>query len=424
MKEIPHIRRAVGRVTAPPSKSYTARALLLGAMSEGDTTLRNALDSDDSRFMLEAIRKIGFAVRGSLGREVTIGPRVSMSANEVELFVGNAGTAMRFLTGFLAFTPGRFILTGESRMLERPIGDLVDALISVGAEIEYAGEEGFPPLRIRGRRMRGGFEVRIAGNVSSQFVSSLMLVAPTLPGGVTLRVEALASRPYVEMTADILRAFGAAVEEPSPNVFQVGSSPLARDVYEVEGDYSSASYWLAAAAATAGEVSVAGLVADSAQGDRGFLSILESLGCTVRWSEGEVTLVGPALLAGGRFDCNRTPDIVPTLAAIAPFANAPVEIVNIANLRVKESDRIASVAEELRKLGASVAESSDSMTIAPGFSAEPAVIDSHNDHRIAMSFAIAGLRRGGVTIADELVVAKSYPRFWRTLEELVATSER
>jgi 3-phosphoshikimate 1-carboxyvinyltransferase len=420
MKTIPKLTSVRGSVAAPPSKSYTNRAILLAAMAVGDTTIANPLDSDDSRYMLDAIRKIGFDVRGSLTNEITIGERVGISANEVRLHVGNAGTAMRFLTGFLSFTPGRFILEGDSRMHERPIGDLVDALMRIGGEIEYLEREGYPPIQIRGKKMRGGFDLEISGETSSQFVSALMMAGTSLSDGMTLRVRSLASRPYLEITRDILRAFGARVEEKETNVYVVPAATLRAERYEVEGDFSSASYWFAAAAPTRGEVTVRTLKLGSAQGDRMFIDVLEKMGCRAEWSPTAVTMRGPIRLRGGVFDCNDIPDIVPTLAAIAPLAESPVEIVNVANLRVKESDRISAVAEELRKLGAHVDELSDGMVVHPGWNDAPATIDPHGDHRLAMAFAIAGLARGNVSIENEQVVSKSYSRFWRDLDELVA----
>ncbi|HEX9161484.1 MAG TPA: 3-phosphoshikimate 1-carboxyvinyltransferase [Thermoanaerobaculia bacterium] len=436
-------------VTAPPSKSYSVRALLLAAMAEDTTTIVNCLDADDTRYALEALRAIGFDVSGSIARELYIGERKTMSANEVPIFIGNAGTAMRFLTGWLAFTPGRFLLQGEERMHNRPIGDLVDVLLAIGAEVEYVDKEGYPPLRIRGKRMRGGFDVTISAETSSQFVSALMLGGATLPDGITLHVSSLASGPYIDITADILETFGARVER-SGNTIRVRAGKLMRSDYRVEGDYSSASYWFAAAAATHGTMRVRGLANPTAQGDAGFLDILAKMGCAVRVipsaAEREesgrransprpdsspslrlgmtVEVTGAEQLRGGTFDCNATPDIVPTLAAIAPLASAPVEITNVANLRVKESDRLAAVSAELRRLGATVDERADSLLIQPGWSAAPATIDTHNDHRIAMSFAISGLARGNVSIGDERVVSKSYPRFWKTLDEIIAGAVR
>src|SRR5713226_3061815 len=419
MKPIPKIGPVDATVTAPPSKSYSVRALLLAAMSEGTTTITNCLDADDPRYALEAIRTIGFDVSGSFKEGVRIGERKSMSANEVPIFVGNAGTTMRFLTGWLAFTPGRFILQGEQRMHERPIGDLVDVLLSIGGEVEYVANEGYPPLRIRGKRMRGGFDVTISAETSSQFASSLLMAGATLPDGITIRLTSVASAPYLDITADILRSFGADVTK-NGKVFRVLGGRLQREDYRVEGDYSSASYWFAAAAATRGEVRVRGLAHPSAQGDARFLDILEAMGCSV--TRGEDIVVSGGSLRGGTFDCNATPDIVPTLAAIAPLASQPVEITNVANLRVKESDRIATVTSELRKLGVQVEEKPDGLRIEPGWPDGPATVETHNDHRIAMAFAVAGLARGNVTIADEQVVSKSYPRFWKTLDEVIAAS--
>ena len=422
VKPIPKIERANATVTVPPSKSYSVRALLLGAMAGGTTAINNCLDADDTRYALEAIRTMGFEVAGTFKDGVRIGPRRSMSANEVPIFIGNAGTAMRFLTGWLTFMPGRFELSGEKRMHERPIGELVDALLALGGEIEYVEREGYPPIRIRGKRMRGGFSVDISAETSSQFVSALMLAGATLPDGITLHITSVASAPYIDITADILRAFGADVARHGTDVI-VRAANLKCDVYNVEGDYSSASYWFAAAAATGGNIRVRGLVHPSAQGDARFLDILVAMGCDVIIDDdGEITVSRTEPLRGGTFDCNATPDVVPTLAAIAPLADSPVEIVNVANLRVKESDRLATVTSELRRLGASVEERPDALLIQPGWSNEPATIETHNDHRIAMSFAVAGLARGGVTIANEQVVSKSYPRFWKTLDEVVSSS--
>ncbi|HEX2835118.1 MAG TPA: 3-phosphoshikimate 1-carboxyvinyltransferase [Thermoanaerobaculia bacterium] len=417
MKVIPKSGPLDATVTAPPSKSYSVRALLLAAMSSGTTTVINCLDADDTRYALEALRVLGFDIAGTLTREVYIGPRRTMSANEVPIFVGNAGTAMRFFTGWLAFTPGRFLLHGEERMHQRPIGDLVDVLTQIDAEVEYVEKEGYPPLRIRGKKMRGGFHVTISAETSSQFVSALMLGGATLPDGITLRISTMASGPYIDITADILQTFGANVTRDGDTI-HVRAGRLERAEYRVEGDYSSASYWFAAAAATKGRMRVRGLAIPTAQGDAGFLDILSAMGCRIDVSDDEIVVTGAEQLRGGVFDCNATPDVVPTLAAIAPLADSPVEIVNVANLRVKESDRLATVTSELRRLGVTVEERLDSLLIQPGWNDEPAVIETHNDHRIAMAFAIAGMARGNVTIGKEQVVSKSYPGFWKALEKL------
>ena len=422
MKPIPKSRPLDATVTVPASKSYSVRAILLAAMAGGTTAITNCLNADDTQYALEAVKALGFEVSGSIPTELRIGERKSMYADEVPIFVGNAGTAMRFLTGWLAFTPGRFLLHGEQRMHQRPIGDLVEVLLSIGAEVEYVGSEGYPPLRIRGKRMRGGFEVTVSAETSSQFVSALMLGGATLPDGITLHIAKLASGPYIDITADILTTFGAHVSRED-DVVRVRAGRLEKSEYRVEGDWSSASYWFAAAAATGGTVRVRGLTIPTAQGDAGFVDILAAMGCAVGVAPDQITVTGPAKLRGGTFDCNATPDIVPSLAAIAPLAGSAVEIVNVANLRVKESDRLATVTSELRRLGASVEERPDSLLIQPGWSADPAMVETHNDHRIAMAFAVAGLARGNVTIADERVVSKSYPRFWKTLDEALAGRE-
>jgi 3-phosphoshikimate 1-carboxyvinyltransferase len=271
--------------------------------------------------------------------------------------------------------------------------------------------------------MRGGFEVAISAETSSQFASALMLGGATLPDGITLHISSIASAPYIDITADVLTSFGAMVKRTG-NVVQVRASKLERDEYKVEGDYSSAAYWFAAAAATGGSMHVRGLANPTAQGDARFLDILRSMGCEVSVEGGEtISVVNTRSMRGGTFDCHATPDLVPTLAAIAPLATSAVEIVNVANLRVKESDRLAAVSEELRRLGTRVEQRSDALLVQPGWGSGAAVIDTHNDHRIAMAFAIAGLARGEVTIANEQVVSKSYPRFWRTLDEVVASSQ-
>ena len=421
MKAIPKTGPLDATVTVPASKSYSVRAILLAAMANGTTTITNCLNADDTQYALEAVKALGFDVSGSIPTELKIGERRTMSANEVPIFVGNAGTAMRFFTGWLAFTPGRFLLHGEARMHQRPIGDLVEVLLGLDAEVEYVENEGFPPLRIRGKRMRGGFDVSVSAETSSQFVSALMLGGATLPDGITLNIAKLASGPYIDITADILTTFGAHVTRDG-DVIRVRAGRLEKSEYRVEGDWSSASYWFAAAAATKGTMRVRGLAIPTAQGDAGFVDILAAMGCEIDVQPDQITVKGPAVLKGGTFDCNATPDIVPTLAAIAPLANEPVEIVNVANLRVKESDRLATVTSELRTLGATVEERPDSLLIQPGWSDEPAVIETHNDHRIAMAFAIAGLARGNVTIAKEQVVSKSYPRFWKSLEEVSGLS--
>lgn len=420
MKEIDQTAPVDATVEVPGSKSVTNRALLLAMAAPGESEVVRPLDCDDSRYMLQAIRKIGFPVEGSLKDAVTIGERVSMYSEEVELFVGNAGTAMRFLCGMLPFVPGRYLLNGDSRMQERPIGDLVEALAQLDAEIEFPEKEGFPPVSIRGRLMRGGGRVSVDGSVSSQFVSALMMGGATLPQGLRVEITDAVSRPYIAMTEAILRQFGVTVEKDATSVGVRGPLEPARVV--VEPDFSSASYWMAAALVTGGKVRLRGMAGESVQGDAGFVRLLDSIGAGVRVEDDVLVIFGAGELQGGTFDLSDMPDMAPTLAVVAPFCSEPVEIINVANLRVKESDRLEVLGSELTKLGVRVEVGHDSIRIEPGMGKSEAVIDPHGDHRIAMAFAVLGLGRGNVKISDPGVVAKSYPGFWRTLDEVAAAT--
>ena len=422
-RTISRVEKLSGRVRAPSSKSLTNRALILALAVDGPVTIETPLDCDDSRYMVEAIRKIGFDVSGSLRDEITIGDRISMYSNDLELFVGNAGTAMRFLCGTLPFLPGRYLLSGEARMHQRPIGHLVDALLGIGAQVDYVEREGFPPLSIRGRKMRGGFTVEVDGSMSSQFISALMMGGVHLPGGLTVASRDPVSAPYVELTAAIMEAFGFPVSR-STDSWRSSPANVSLDRYRVEGDFSAASYWFAAAAATRGVIEVEGISSASLQGDRGFLDVLSQMGIEIEWiGERVVRVDGRNGFEGGDFDFRMMPDVAPTLAAIAPLARTEIAIGNVGNLRIKESDRLSVLGAELSKLGASVAVGDDFIRIEPGWSDDPVIIDPAGDHRIAMSFAIAGLARGNVSIGDAEVVTKSYPGFWRALDTLVAPAD-
>lgn len=421
-RAIPRVENLKGRLRVPSSKSLTNRALILALATSGPTTIGSPLDCDDSRYLLEAIRKIGFDVSGSLRSEVTIGDRLTMYAGDLELFVGNAGTAMRFLSGTLPFIPGRFVLQGEQRMHERPIGHLVEALVALGAEIEYLEQDGYPPVAIRGRKMRGGMKVAVDGSLSSQFVSALMMGGVHLPGGLTVVASDSVSRPYIELTAGIISAFGFPVAETGA-AWKVAPANANPGRYEVEGDFSAASYWFAAAVATRGEVVVEGLSASSLQGDRRLLEVLETMGVEVEWmNDGAVRVNGERGFTGGDLDLNSMPDVAPTVAAIAPFASGTVRIRNVGNLRIKESDRLAVLERELTALGARATAGEDFIVIEPGWGDEESTVDPSGDHRIAMAFAVAGLARGGVKIGDPGVVGKSYPGFWKALDGLVESS--
>ena len=421
MKSIPKIGPVNATVTAPPSKSYSVRALLLAAMSEGPTTITNCLDADDTRYALDAIRTIGFDVSGSFKDGVRIGDRKSISANEVPIFVGNAGTAMRFMTGWLAFTPGRFLLHGEKRMHERPIGDLVDALRSIGARIDYRGTEGFPPLAIHPAPLKVAAPVRVRGDVSSQFLTALLMALPLSGKAATIEVEGdLISKPYVEITLNVMRRFGVSVERTEWSRFAIPagrySSPGAMFV---EGDASSASYFLAAGALGGGPVRVEGVGSGSIQGDVRFTEVLEKMGAKVRMGEGWLECSGRGKLQAIDMDLNHIPDAAMTAAVLALFADGTSTLRNIASWRVKETDRLAAMAAELRKLGATVEEGADYLRITPGALRE-AAIDTYDDHRMAMSFSLVAIGGTPVKIRDPQCVAKTFPDYFAQLERIRA----
>lgn len=400
-------------VTPPGSKSITNRALPLAALCAArPIALSGWLDSDDTRVMIDALR--------ALGHEVEVGERLTVrrgTPRDAELFVGNSGTTIRFLTAFCALSPVTVRLDGVPRMRERPIGDLLDALRSLG--VEAHGANGYPPVTVRGGDWRGG-DVAVRGDVSSQFLSGLLLAAPFAPVATTFRVEgALVSRPYIDMTLRMLAQFGLRLEEPAPGTFHVpapqqGGPP--GDAFAIEPDASAASYFLAAAAITGGHVQVPGLSMDSLQGDVHFLDALERMGCRVsRGTEG--LAVQGCGLRGIDIDMNAISDTVMTLAAVALFAEGPTTIRNVAHIRHKETDRIAALATELRRLGAEVDERPDGLAITPR-PLRGATVLTYDDHRMAMSLALVGLRLPGVVIDNPGCVAKTYPGYFADLETL------
>ncbi len=455
-REVPSGRVARGRVAPPPSKSVTHRYLNLAVLaglqagaprSAGgerpllaerspaapSITIERPLVAEDTRLFLAALPALGFDVEES-PTAVRLTPRDAGRQVEAEVFCGNAGTMLRFLTATLAVVPGRFRLDGTARLRERPVGPLVTALRGLGAVIACPGREGYPPLEIEGGTLAGGATILDAAQ-SSQYLSAILMAALAAPREVTVEIGALTSAPYVGVTLAAAAAFGGrleALEGAGPGRrgrrgYRVWPSELAAARLRVEGDWSAACYPAAAAALTGGEVTIEGIEAGSGQGDRGFLALLEAMGATVAWGGGEVTVRGPrgGALRAIEADLSTMPDQVPTLAALAPFAAGTTRIDNVAHLRIKESDRLGAMAAELRKLGAEVDEGAASLAI-PGIwhqaapPAEAVTIDPRDDHRIAMSLALAGLRRPGVRIAAPEVVGKSYPAFWDDLDRLLA----
>jgi 3-phosphoshikimate 1-carboxyvinyltransferase len=407
-------------IRVPGSKSITNRALLLAALADGASVLDGVLASDDTRYMAAALQQLGIEIDDDPGanRMTVRGRRGTWPVLDADLFVGNAGTAMRFLTAAVCLGRGRYRLDGTARMRERPIQDLVDGLGALGVQIRCERDGGCPPVVIQAQGLPGG-TARIRGSRSSQFLSALLQVAPYAARDVTIVVEGeLIAQPYVDMTIRVMEQFGVVVERDGYRSFHVraGQSYGARR-YRIEPDASSAHYFLAAAALTGGHVRIEGLGRGSLQGDVRFADLLATMGAEVRWDDERIDVTGPAQLQGIDADMNALSDTAPTLAALAPFASGPVRIRNIAHVRFQESDRLAAVTTELRRLGVRVEEFPDGLIIHPS-PITPAAVDTYDDHRIAMSFALIGLKVAGIQIRDPGCVAKTFPDFFARLEEL------
>jgi 3-phosphoshikimate 1-carboxyvinyltransferase len=417
------IRRAWGTVRMPGSKSISNRVLLLAALCEGRTRIRDLLDADDTRVMLEALERLGVRIERDSATVHGAGGTFPVKSAELEL--GNAGTAFRPLTAVLAFCGGEYRLSGVARMHERPIGDLVDALRSLGARIDYAGKEGYPPLAIRPGTVRGG-AARVRGDVSSQYLSALLMAAPLASSPTRIEVEGeLISKPYVEITLNLMRRFGVEVARDGWRSFTV---PAARysspgDI-RVEGDASSASYFLAAGAIGGGPVRVEGVGRGSIQGDVRFAEVLERMGAAVsmgeNWIEASSGHQGSGKLKAVDADFNHIPDAAMTAAVAALFADGPSAIRNIGSWRVKETDRIEAMAKELRKLGAKVEEGADFIRVTPPAKLQAASIDTYDDHRMAMSLSLAALGGVRVRINDPLCVGKTFPEYFDALAGITA----
>ena len=405
-------------VEVPGSKSQTARAMVTAGLASGESVLRGAATGDDSRFMGDGLRALGATVEVSGTTYKIIGTGGTLREPTEPLFLGNAGTAMRFLTAVACLGHGRYVLDGSPRMRERPIQYLLDALTSLGATVRSVNNTGCPPVEIESRGLKGGV-VTMRGDKSSQYFSAILLAAPYAETDIELRVEGdLVSKPYVDMTLDVMREFGVEVQNNEYKSFKVraGQRYKSRE-YNMEGDWSAAAYFLAAAAVTGGKVRVKNVSLDSRQGDKDFVFTLERTGCVWRSSPDGVQLTRPARLRAIEVDMNSMPDVAQTLAVVALFAEGTTTIRNVSNLRLKECDRISATATELRKLGATVDEFPDGLRITPG-KLHGAEIETYDDHRMAMSFALAGLRIPGVIIKNPDCVTKTFPGFFRTLEML------
>jgi 3-phosphoshikimate 1-carboxyvinyltransferase len=417
MIEIKPLHHCDAVVTLPGSKSFTHRALIVSALADGESVLINALRSEDTEYTAGALRKFGVPIFWEEDFLCVLGQGGKLRGKEETIFVGNSGTSMRFLTSLAALRKGRTLLDGDGRMRRRPIGELLAGLEALGVRAYSKEGNGCPPVIVESQGLRGG-TAKIKGEESSQFLSALLMVAPYAGGDVQIEVTGnLASKPYVDITRDIMSAFGVEVQSEGDLSFFVprGQRYLARE-YWVEGDASNASYFFSAAAATRGKVKVKNFQPASVQGDSRFLDILEKMGCQVFRGEGWAEVWGKEL-QGIEIDMNAMPDLVPALAVTAIFARGTTVIRNIRHLRLKESDRIRALALELCKMGIRAEEGEDYLKVEGG-KVHAAEIETYGDHRIAMSFAIAGLAASGVKIKGEECVDKSFPDFWKTFGRL------
>ncbi|MBU0483006.1 MAG: 3-phosphoshikimate 1-carboxyvinyltransferase [Proteobacteria bacterium] len=423
MIEIKLLKRADATIVVPGSKSITQRALIAAALADGESTLVGPLASEDTRYTAAALRQMGIVVEDEGDIWKVIGQAGLIKEPGQKIFLGNNGTATRFLTSVAALGRGRFEITGESRMEERPIAPLIKALEGWGVDIKSLKGTGCPPLKINGCGLAGGKTLLPEGK-SSQYLSSLLLVAPYAdqPAELDVAGEVL-SKPYVTMTMAVMKSFGVEVSANEElNHFAIPRGRYQPGKYYIEGDASSASYFWAAAAITGGRVTVANVPDPSLQGDAVLVRILAEMGCEVESTGKGITVTGPGELRGVEVDMANCPDVVPTLAVVASQARGRTIIKNIAHLRIKECDRLHVMAVELAKLGVRVEELHDALIIEgigkDGQSMHGATIETYHDHRIAMCFAVAGLVIPGVQIMGEECVAKSFPDFWEKFNEL------
>lgn len=410
-----------GSIRPPGSKSLTNRALITAALATGQTRLTGVLDSDDTRVMIESLRRLGFSVQQDLDASTIdiAGCGGKLAATEAELWLENSGTSIRFLTALCSLGNGRFRLDGNSRMRQRPIGDLVEAMKPLGTDLECELGTNCPPVVVSASGLAGG-STTVAGNISSQYLSAMLMAAPCANSPVEINVSGeLVSKPYVDMTMGVMAQFGVEVSCREHQRFRIKPQTYRGAQYDIEPDASAASYMFAAAAVTGGEVTVEGLTQYALQGDVRFVEALEQMGCRVTYGEDSITVRGEKL-TGIDIDMNEISDTAQTLAVVALFADGPTRIRNVAHMRHKETDRVFAMVEEIRRLGVEAEEHDDGLTVKPG-PISPATIQTYDDHRMAMSFALAGLKVDGIRIADPGCTAKTYPNFFNDLETLCGT---
>jgi 3-phosphoshikimate 1-carboxyvinyltransferase len=419
------IPRIEGTLKLPGSKSLSNRALLLATLAIGRTTLHNLLDAEDVQHMLDALQSLGIPLIRSAENPSTLiieGSGGYFPARQARCFLGNSGTSMRSLAAILCIGQGDYILEGEPRMYERPIGDLVEGLKALGADIDYLGEEGYPPLHIKSAPLKGG-RISISGKTSSQYLSAVLMLAPYAETPVSIQIsDELISKPYVLMTLDIMRTFGISVKTNAD--YTQFDIPLGRYIspneYWIESDASSASYFLAAGAIAGGTVRLEGIGKHSIQGDSRFAAVLAQMGATVRYESHAIEIDKATHLQGIDIDMNDMPDAAMTLAMVGLFAETPVTLRNIASWKVKETDRLHALSTELRKVGATVETGEDWIRVYPLKKGQwqYAEIATYNDHRIAMCFSLVALGGISVTILDPRCTAKTFPTYFEAFKTL------
>jgi len=407
-------------ISLPGSKSYTHRLLIAASLSEDKSRIYNCLDSEDTNYTLQVLMKLGVSAEKNADYIDIKGTGGHFRAIEDPIDLGNSGTSMRLLTGIVALGQGGYVLTGTDRMKQRPIHPLLNALAQIGVEAASLNGDGCPPVSIRGGKIAGG-AVRIDLSVSSQYLSSLLLMAPLTKNGLAVEVEkGPVSKPYIDMTVDVLNRFGIQVERDGYQSFWVqGGQSYRGGKYIVEPDASQASYFWAAAAVSGASVKIHNITLASLQGDVRFVHVLERMGCRVTEEKDGITVTGKTL-AGIDVDMSDMPDLVPTLAVVAAFAEGRTIIRNVGHLRDKESDRLGAVRNELNKIGVSAKIEANNLILSGG-TPTGGEIETYNDHRMAMSFAVAGVRTPGISIRNEGCVAKSFPKFWQVFSELYAS---
>lgn len=424
-KKLKAVQSVFGQVTLPGSKSITNRILLLSAIAKGETTIKHPLQSDDTHHMIEALKILQVDLTQKENGDILIqGARGQFKNKSAEIFLGNAGTAFRPLTAALAFSQGDYMLSGVPRMHERPIKDLVDALLQLNADITYLNEEGYPPLKISPSEIIINGSVKIRGDISSQFLTALLMAIPLTKKEVSIEIVGdLISKPYIDITLNLMNRFGVQVKKIDWQYFVIPGSGgyVSPGEIFVEGDASSASYFLAAGA-LAGDIEVKGIGKNSIQGDIKFTEALTLMGAEIQILEGSITASKASTLQAINLDCNHIPDAAMTLAVLALFANGTTKLRNIGSWRVKETDRIKAMATELKKLGAEVVEGEDFIEITPPLHIKENIeIDTYDDHRMAMCFSLVSLKNIPIIINDPACVNKTFPTYFEVLKSIVKT---